>query len=138
MLRLLVLLLLLCNGVYFAWSHRLLAGLGLEPVQQTEPQRMQQQINPDALRLVSAQELKLAESNTGRTPECLQAGPFNPAQSALLRAALTPVLPAGSWTLEATPGNATLLRLPRADDEQRARLDEVKAALANQPLAPCP
>ncbi len=137
MLRLLVLLLLLLNGLYFAWSQRLLAGIGFEPVQQTEPQRLQQQISPDALRVVSTPELKVTESNPGKAPECLQAGPFDPAQSARLRAALTPALPPGTWTLEAVAANATLLRLPSADDQQRAQLDEIKTALANQPLTPC-
>lgn len=62
MLRMLVLALLLLNGVYFAWSHDLLRTLGFAPAQQTEPQRLGQQIRPEALRLLSAQELHQAEA----------------------------------------------------------------------------
>jgi len=62
MLRLLVLLLLLINGTYLAWSQGLLLGLGWAPVAQTEPQRLVQQIKPEALRLLSPQELTQAES----------------------------------------------------------------------------
>lgn len=62
MLRLIVLILLLINSVYFAWSQGLLLGLGFAPAQQTEPQRIGQQIKPEALRLLSAQELRQLEA----------------------------------------------------------------------------
>jgi hypothetical protein len=61
MLRLLVLILLLLNGTYFAWSHDLLRALGFAPAKQTEPQRLGQQVRPEALRLLSAQELHQSE-----------------------------------------------------------------------------
>lgn len=57
MLRLFVLVLLLLNGTYLAWSQGLLVGLGFVPVQQAEPQRLGQQIKPQAVRLLSAQEV---------------------------------------------------------------------------------
>ena len=136
MLRLFVLILLLLNSLYFAWSHGFLSELGLAPEQQTEPRRLQQQIQPEVLRLLSPQEL--TEAQAPKAPECLQAGPFSEAQSTLLRATLASTMPPGSWTLEGLKGQAVMLRVPRADDEQRARLDEIKAALANQPLSPCP
>jgi len=53
MLRLLVLLLLLANGAYFAWSKGLLADYGLAPVSQSEPQRLTLQIRPEAIRILS-------------------------------------------------------------------------------------
>lgn len=59
--RLLVLLMLLFNGIYFVWSQGLLAGLGWAPAQQTEPQHLSQQIRPQAVRLLSTQELALIE-----------------------------------------------------------------------------
>ena len=43
MLRLAVVLLLLANGLYFAWSQGLLQDYGLAPAQQSEPQRLSQQ-----------------------------------------------------------------------------------------------
>ena len=103
MLRLMVLLLVLCNGVYFAWSQGLLQAYGFAPEPQTEPQRLSQQIRPEALRLLTAQELRQAEaaSRGGVRPGgCLQAGLFDEAQAALLRGALEAALPPAAWSLE--------------------------------------
>ncbi|HYP82864.1 sporulation protein [Variovorax sp.] len=51
MLRLLFVVLLLANGLYFAWSEGALAAFGYVPASLTErePQRMSQQIRPQAL-----------------------------------------------------------------------------------------
>ena len=49
MLRIVFLLLLLGNAGYYMWSHGYLAGMGLAPELQSEPQRLQEQIKPDAL-----------------------------------------------------------------------------------------
>lgn len=103
MLRLVVLLLLLANGGYFAWSQGLLRSWGLAPVQQAEPQRLQQQIRPEALRLLSADEARRIETSAPpavRAAECLQAGLFDEKQVAALRPSLEPLLPPGSWQLE--------------------------------------
>lgn len=54
MLRLSVAALLLANAGYYAWSHQWLAGLGLAPATQAEPERLQRQIAPEALRVVPA------------------------------------------------------------------------------------
>ena len=54
MLRLLILLLLLANATYFAWSHGALAQLGLAPTHQTEPERLQQQVQPELLLVTPA------------------------------------------------------------------------------------
>ncbi|MDR0214728.1 MAG: SPOR domain-containing protein [Comamonas sp.] len=51
MLRIVFLLLLLGNAGYYMWSHGYLASLGLQPSVQSEPQRLQEQIKPDALTL---------------------------------------------------------------------------------------
>jgi hypothetical protein len=53
MLRLVVWLLVLANAGYFAWSQGLLAPLGLAPVEQSEPERLQAQIKPGSLRLLN-------------------------------------------------------------------------------------
>lgn len=103
MLRLLALVLLLANGMYFAWGNGYLLPYGFGPAQQSEPQRLAQQIDPDSIKLLSAQEFKRVEDQVkaDREPkECLQAGPFDDAQSATLRQALGDALPAGSWQLE--------------------------------------
>ncbi|MBI2769258.1 MAG: SPOR domain-containing protein [Burkholderiales bacterium] len=102
MLRLLVLLLLLANGAYFAWSQGLLASWGVAPLQQAEPQRLTQQIRPEAMRIASAEEAKRIETTpASKAPECLQAGPLDEAQATALKAALEP-WPGGSWTIEAS------------------------------------
>lgn len=54
MLRLLVVLLLLANGGYYAWSQGLLRPWGLAPSTQAEPERLQRQLQPQALRLLPA------------------------------------------------------------------------------------
>lgn len=52
MLRWLVLALLLGNLGYYAWSQGMLRHLGMVPVEQAEPQRLAQQIAPQALNIV--------------------------------------------------------------------------------------
>ena len=62
MLRLLVLLLLLGNAGYFAWTRSLLAPYGFAPAMQSEPQRLAQQIRPEALRVLSPLEARQLEN----------------------------------------------------------------------------
>jgi hypothetical protein len=103
MLRLLVLLLLLANVAFFSWSQGLLGAWGLAPVQQSEPQRLTQQIRPEGLRIVPGDEARRIDvaGGTARPAECLQAGPLDEAQLAPLRAALAS-WPSGTWALEPT------------------------------------
>jgi hypothetical protein len=103
-MRLLVLTLILANGLYFAWAHGLMRAYGFGPTPQSEPQRLAGQINPEALRLLSIDDLKQIEAKVqaDQAPkECLQAGPFDEAQTAVLRRALEAALPAAAWQLEA-------------------------------------
>lgn len=218
MLRLLVLALVLLNGLYYAWSHELLRDYGFGPTPQTEPQRLGQQIRPEAVRILPAEEarqLDAAPQPQAKPVECLQAGLFDEGQVEGLRRALETALPPGSWLLdtaveparwivymgrypnaealarkraelanlnlrfeplinpELEPGlslggfvtqaaandelaalnrrgvrtarvvqeraevRGSLLKIPAADEALRARLDEVKAALAGKPLRSC-
>ena len=104
MLRLLVLLLVLANAGYYAWAHGMLAAYGFAPVAQTEPQRVAQQIKPEALRILTPQEASLAQQtnipSAAAATECLQVGVFNEEQTVVLRERLVSALPAGSWALE--------------------------------------
>ena len=107
MLRLLVLLLVLANAAYFAWTRGALAPLGLAPAVQTEPQRLQTQIQPGAIRLLTPDEvrdLQAAPSASAAAPalECLQAGIFSDEQANRLRTSLEAALPAGSWLFESS------------------------------------
>lgn len=54
MLRVVIWLLVLANAGYFAWTQGYLGGLGLRPVVQSEPERLQAQIRPEGLRLLNA------------------------------------------------------------------------------------
>lgn len=109
MLRLLVLLLVLLNATYFAWSQGMLRAYGWAPAQQTEPQRLQQQIRPEAIQILSAEEARRAlqvvqtpptPPTPPKPPECLQAGLYDEAQTETVRKALEASLPATAWTLE--------------------------------------
>ncbi len=115
MLRLLVLALLLANGVYFAWSQGLVRGYGFAPVAQSEPQRMAQQLRPEGLRILKPDEVRRLDAAppaappvippavptvSANPPECLQAGLFNDAQTAVLRTKLQSAMPANSWLLD--------------------------------------
>lgn len=104
MLRLLILALVLLNGLYFAWSQSLLKPLGWAPAEQSEPQRLAQQLRPEAVRILSAVEADKVEAQVKAElapKECLQAGPFEDAELPTLRQALESSLPSGSWTLDA-------------------------------------
>ena len=108
MLRLLALALVLANAGYLAWSQGWLAGYGFAPAVQAEPQRLAQQLRPEAMRLLTGVEARQLEGNpaasgsTGASAasECLQAGLFTDEQAGPLRARLQASLPAGSWSLE--------------------------------------
>ncbi|HOZ63300.1 MAG TPA: SPOR domain-containing protein [Burkholderiaceae bacterium] len=105
MLRLLVLILLLANGVYYAWSQGLLKGYGFAPASQSEPQRISAQIRPEALKVLpndDARKTEIAVSApaSDRPAECLQAGPFDDTQTLVLRKTLEAALPVGAWQLD--------------------------------------
>jgi hypothetical protein len=53
MLRALVIVLVVANVVYFAWTHGALAGIGAQPARfhESEPQRLQQQVRPELLQI---------------------------------------------------------------------------------------
>lgn len=104
MLRLFVLLLILLNGVYFAWSQGMLRAYGWAPVEQSEPQRVQQQIRPELVRIIPRDEARRAEQAALAPPpkpaECLTAGLFEESQTEAVRKVLETALPAGTWLLE--------------------------------------
>jgi hypothetical protein len=100
MLRLLVLFLLLANAAYFAWAQGLLAPVGLAPLQQSEPQRVAQQIKPEAVRILGGDEAKRIETAAAAKPaECLQAGLFTDSEATALKQSLDS-WPSGSWSIE--------------------------------------
>ena len=152
MLRFFVLVLLLANAGYYAWSQGLLLEWGLAPASQSEPQRLAQQIRPEVLRVVgsktqptaavppvptgaaqlpaSAPAPSPAEAPVVAAPdagECLQAGVFDEEQAATLRRAVTS-LPQGSWMLERTTiAGRWMVYMGRFDDADT--LDKKRAEL---------
>ena len=140
MLRLFVLLLVLANGAYFAWSHGLLQRVGFAPEQQTEPERLSKQIKAGALQLLTPEELKqLLTPPVGlRASECLQAGLFSLAQAEGLRSALTASPEVGAWTLEAASEPARWIvfmgRYATAEDLARKRTQLSALGLTVEPL----
>lgn len=60
MLRWVIWLLVLANAGYFAWSQGYLDTLGLKPAEQREPERLTQQVKPEALRLLNGPKAEAA------------------------------------------------------------------------------
>ena len=159
MLRLAVIVLLLANAGYYAWSQGLLRPLGYAPQEQSEPQRMNQQIRPETLQILKVKPDKTSSAappgststptptaaNDSPTPsttpaasapadsaECLQAGVFDDRQAEALRTAAAG-LPAGSWMLEPTPiPGRWMVYMGRFDDIET--LDRKRAELRARKL----
>lgn len=134
MLRFFVLALVLLNGAYFAWSQGFLRSYGFAPAQQTEPQRLTQQIKPEAMQVLTVPELRLAEvpPTPPKPTTCWQAGVFDEAQGALLREALVAAeLPAGAWSLDpvVAPGRWIVYMGKFANAEALAKKSAELAAL---------
>jgi hypothetical protein len=113
MLRTMGLALLLANAVYFAWGQGLLSAFGLAPARQSEPERLGQQIRPEAMQLVSPETTALPAGKEiqaspvpvpvpAPTASCLLIGVFTEAQARALRPRLQASLPQGSWTFESS------------------------------------
>jgi len=140
MLRLFVLLLILANGVYFAWSEGMLRAYGFAPAQQREPQRLAQQIKPEAIRVLTPAEFKRVEAQAQAElapKECLQAGPFDDTQATALRHAVESALPPGSWQLDsvAVPARWIVYMGKFANAEQMAKKRGELAAMNLVPQA---
>ena len=126
MLRLFALFLILVNGVYFAWSQGLLYAYGFAPLSQSEPNRLAEQIRPEAIHVLTPLEAKRADAQAQAElapTECLVAGPFDDAQAASLRQALEANLSPGSWQLDAVnvPGRWIVYMGKFANDELLAK-----------------
>ena len=150
MLRLAVIALLLANAGYYAYTQGWLRSAGLVTPEQAEPQRLQQQIRPETLKVLRAQgatnnptpppapAAAPAADTAASTPaptaaapadagECLQAGIFDEKQATALPTAAAS-LPPGSWTLEPTPiTGRRMIYMGRFDDQDT--LDKKRAEL---------
>lgn len=105
----LVLLLLLANLGYLAWSQGMLTALGLGPVRQSEPERLRGQSPERLVRMLSedeARRLQGALAAQATKKECLLAGPFNSAQADLLEQRLRSMLPPGAFVMSSSVESA--------------------------------
>lgn len=142
MLRIVVLLLVLANGAYYAWAQGLLRVWGLAPTQQSEPHRLTQQLRPEALRILGSDEARrIAEtqvSGSGRAPDCLASAPLEEPIANALRSALAK-WPDGSWSLEPAlePGRWIVYMgkypAPEFVDKKKAELRQLGVSF--QPVA---
>ncbi|CAB5723021.1 Uncharacterised protein [Delftia tsuruhatensis] len=74
MLRIAFLLLVLANAGYYLWGHGHLEALGLAPARQSEPERLNQQVRPEALGLLSVDNTPAA-SPGGEAPSTAPPAP---------------------------------------------------------------
>jgi hypothetical protein len=95
MLRLLVVLLVLANLAFYAWTQGMLDNVvGVRSHGDREPDRLARQVRPEVIRVLSPASAVAASE---APPACLEAGPYTPAQIAAAEGVLQTVLPAGSW-----------------------------------------
>jgi hypothetical protein len=139
MLRIVAIVLLLANGLYFAWTSGWLIGMGLPPAQQREPERLKAQLEPGTLRLLNGERAETpsappAKAPAPETPEaapvaaapaqaCWQAAGFTPPQADALRSALGRIdLSSDQWQLtEARSSGRWVVFMGRYNDEQMAK-----------------
>ncbi|MFT3953824.1 MAG: hypothetical protein QM722_05335 [Piscinibacter sp.] len=112
MLRLLVLLLLAANLLFFAWTRGWLDDMtGLRPHPEREPERLARQVHPERISVLPPGAASAASPATSPAPAasaasapqrgaCLEAGPFADttiASAVTALQAVQPPLPPGSW-----------------------------------------
>jgi hypothetical protein len=113
-LRIAVLLLLLANVAFFAWVHYFSAMPGIS----TETHLLQQQLRPDAIRLLPAQQVGVPGARTA----CMEWGGFPPEGVARAEASLGQLLPGVAYTPRRVEEPATWwVFMPPQADRQRAQ-----------------
>lgn len=106
MLRFALLVLLIANAGYLAWTQGWMATLGWTPEEQSEPYRLKQQVRPDVLSIAKPEAAPAATPNEPFEeilPEatvCLQSESMDEAKSKQLQRALhSSDLPSSSWEM---------------------------------------
>lgn len=112
MLRWVLMLLVTANAVFFAWSQGLFAEQGWAPKRVSDPQRLQQEVQPAAIRLLNspndAVELPgpVVPAVVTEPTSCLWVPGFTLAQADTLRQAMAGLsLPADAWSLTEARSN---------------------------------
>ncbi len=146
MLRLFALLLLIANGLFFAWSNGYLSSWGFASASKNESFRLNEQIDPDRivikqkeapLPLTAANNLPApaptpAPTATPATTTCLTAGAFNDRQSTALMQVLSTKLPDLRWRFDTVTVPARWIvymgKYPSnaARELKKSQLDQIK------------
>lgn len=119
MLRFALLLLVVINMGYFAWSHGWMRSLGWAPSNQSEPLRLQQQVRPEALVLPPVAKAPPvaatpAAAAPGSTAAPHNAAPVQPAPEVLAQAPLPTATPTATPTAAPTAPPAVAPEPPAA------------------------
>ena len=124
MLRFALLVLLLANAGYLAWTQGWMSTLGWMPDTQSEPYRLQQQVRPEVLSVVSPQEQALAAAAPAQV---LQAADVAGASTAAVDGVATATAPEE----EVLPQPTVCLQSDAMDEAQSKQLQQ---ALHNSEL----
>lgn len=130
MLRALVLALLLANAGYYAWTLGAMRAWGLAPTSDTEPQRLQQQLHPEQLRLLDDAP-QAAAAGTTAAPKPADPTPGDAPTNG------QPLPDAAPTSPLAEPAPATVVA-DAGTCLQASGLDEAQAAAVRQALAAWP
>lgn len=125
MARLALLVLLLANVGFFAWSHDWLRDFGLGPERQSEPQRIAQQIRPDALVIVGHESQGRGDAGDRAEPQSQQSRSQAGSSTATARA------PAGE------PAATTTAEEDCAPQSADRSASASESAAARKPSGPC-
>lgn len=131
MLRLLVVVLLLANLAFYAWTQGLLDNvIGVRAQGDREPERLSRQVRPETIRVLpAASAVAVAAAVPETPPVCLEAGPYTTAQIGAAEGVLQTVLPAGSWASLKTESPGVWIvymgKYPNRDALQK-KADELK------------
>lgn len=109
MLRALVVLLLLANLAFFAWTQGWLTGItGVGPEGERDPERLKRQVHPEVIRILppgsvpaSAPAETTSAAATTVAVACLESGPYSATELPAAEGVLKASLPAGaSWAVQ--------------------------------------
>ena len=155
MLRQLVLALLLANALLLAaqwgWFDRLTGGAGGSPTQR-EPDRLQRQLNPALVQILSpeaasaalgAAAQEVAAASAAAAARCLEAGPFADADAQAVERSLREAgLAAGSWQARKSEDNGSFMvymgRYPDRELLQRKQEELKGLKLESEELSAAP
>lgn len=144
-MRLLVLALVVLNLLLFAWNRGWLPAPGAgDAASARETQRLERQVRPQAVRLVTdatpappaaGPDAAASAVEADAATVCLEAGPFDAAEAERVERVLA-LLPAGSWRRVDANGGV-VLRVDTADAAIRAQLQALGAGGLTAGFAPC-